>query len=133
LHTYYLKQWGLHPPYHIFLRCTSLSLSLSLTYTRLARASRKKSVDSGKSKRCCFLQQEDYHYGYWGISYKEWTTLTYPLSFLLVCREYVLRSKQVNKGHWSGKENGTTFVRSPGKINCGIWGCMIFKFQFHLH
>jgi len=124
---------GTSPPISYFSQMhQSLSLSLSHIHTS-GQGIKKKECGFWEKQKVLFLQQEDYHYGYWGISYKEWTTLTYPLSFLLVCREYVLRSKQVNKGHWSGKENGTTFVRSPGKINCGIWGCMIFKFQFHLH
>ena len=77
-------------PHIIFFSDAPVSLSLSLSHIHTSgQGIKKKECGFWEKQKVLFLQQEDYHYGYWGISYKEWTTLTYPLSFLLVCREYV--------------------------------------------
>jgi hypothetical protein len=62
--------------------------------------------------------RRDYDYGYWGISYKEWTTLS--LFFHWLAGNMLYGQSRSKRKHRSGKQKGTTFVRSPGKSIMGF-------------
>ena len=112
-----------------------VSLTLSHTHVWPGHQEKKKKRVWILEKVKVLLQQEDYHYGYWGISYKECgPPLTYLSLFYWFAGNIFYGQSRSKKGHWSGKENGTTFVRSPGKINYGIWGalCVFFFFKISI-
>ena len=125
---------GTSPPISYFSqmhRSLSLSLSLSLSHIHTSgQGIKKKEYGFWEKQKVLFLQQEDYHYGYWGISYKEWTTLTYPLSFLLVCREYVYGQSRSIKDIGLAKRMGPPLWDLLGKSIVAFGGAWFSNFNF---
>lgn len=107
-----------------------VSLTLSHTHVWPGHQEKKKKRVWILEKVKVLLQQEDYHYGYWGISYKECgPPLTY-LSFLLVCREYILRSKQVKKRTLVGQREWDHLCEISWENQLWNLGCIICFFFF---
>ena len=107
-------------------------VSLTLSYTRLARASRKEkkeSMDSGKSKS--FIAAGGLSLWLLGnLIQGVWTTPHLPLSFLLVCREYILRSKQVKKRTLVGQREWDHLCEISWENQLWNLGCIICFFFF---